>query len=103
MAGVFGERVTIGQANGPDVELVVHGDEHYARYETPDGYSAVYDQDLGLFTYALLQDGRFHSSRVPIGQAPPPGAQQHAQESAEVRIAKAAERQAARDDQERRP
>jgi hypothetical protein len=102
MAGVFGEQVTIGQANGPDVELVVHGDEHYARYETPDGYSAVYDENLGLFTYALLRDGRFHSSGVPVGQAPPPGAQQHAQESAEVRIAKAAERQAARDDRARR-
>ena len=96
MAGIFGERVTIGQENGADVELVVHGDEHYARYETPDGYSVVYDPERGLFTYALLRDGRFESSGVPLSEPPPPGAQLHAQESAEVRLAKSAERQAAR-------
>ena len=96
MPGVFGERVPIGQANGPDVELIVYGDEHYARYETPEGYSVVYDSGRGLFTYALLRDGRFESSGVPLSDPPPPGAQLHAQESAAVRLAKAAERQASR-------
>lgn len=96
MPGVFGERVSIGQANGSDVELVVYGDEHYARYETPDGYSVVYDFEKGLFTYALLRDGRFESSGVPLSDPPPPGAQLHGQESAAVRLARAAERQASR-------
>jgi hypothetical protein len=102
MAGMFGERVTIGQEHGPDVDLVVHGDEHYARYETPDGYSVVYDSERGLFTYALLRDGRFESSGVPLNNPPPPGAPMHAQESADVRLAKAAERQAARGGPDRR-
>ena len=96
MPGVFGERVTIGQEHGPEVELVVYGDEHYARYETTDGHSVIYDAERGLFTYALLQDGRFESSGVPLSDPPPPGAQLHGQESPDVRLAKAAERQAAR-------
>ena len=57
MVGVFGEKVLLGQANGPDVDLIVRGTELYATYETPDGYPAVYDDALGLFCYARVVDG----------------------------------------------
>ena len=33
MSAIFGEVLTFGQENGPDVRLRVFGDEHYARYE----------------------------------------------------------------------
>jgi len=39
MAALFGERVTLGQENGPDIELRVWGDEPY---ETLSGYSVIY-------------------------------------------------------------
>ena len=94
VTGVFGDRVTIGQENGPEVEVAVFGDEHYARYETPEGYTVVYDPDRGLFTYALVRDGRFESSGIPMSQRPPPELERHAQESAAVRLARAAERSA---------
>ena len=97
MTGVFGKKVAIGQENGPEVDVVVYGDEHYARYETPDGYSVIYDPDKGLFCYAVLRNGRFVSSGVPMTKSPPPQAQKHAEESPEVRQAKVAERLAARE------
>jgi len=53
------------------VELVVFGDEFYARYETKDGYTAVYDPERGLYCYAVLLSGRFASSGVPISKRPP--------------------------------
>jgi hypothetical protein len=96
MTGVFGKKVAIGQENGPDVDLVVFGDEHYARYETPDGYSAIYDPKLGLFSYAIVRNGQFESSGVPITNDPPPRAQKHAEEAPEVRLAKVAAKQASR-------
>jgi len=96
VTAIFGERLTFGQEKGPDVELVVFGDEYYARYETADGYPVIYDEDLGLFTYALLNDGKFGSSGVPLAQAPPPEGQPHVQESEAVRHAKVAEKVAAR-------
>ena len=92
MSGVFGKTVTLGQENGPDVPLVVFGDEFYARYETPDGYAAVYDADAGLFCYGRLSEGRLVSSTVPVSRSPPPGLERHLKESNEVRQAQAAER-----------
>jgi hypothetical protein len=88
MTGVFGQRVMLGQGNGPDVELVVEGDEWYANYETPSGYSVIYDDDLGLFAYARVRAGCFESTQVPATQPPPPGIEPHARESDEIRVAK---------------
>jgi hypothetical protein len=92
VVGLFGQRVKLGQANGPDVDLIVSGTELYANYETPDGYPAVYDDSLGLFTYARVADGRFQSTGVPVTSAPPPGLQKHAKESDAVRAEKFDER-----------
>lgn len=85
MSAIYGETLILTQCNGPDVELVVYGDEFYARYETVDGYTAVYDTDLGLFCYAVLLDGRFSSSGSIIAKQPPPDLRRHLKESAKVR------------------
>ena len=85
MSGIFNEQLTFKQENGPDVRLLVIGDEHYAHYETVDGYTVVYDTDLGLFAYAMLVDGSFVSSGVPMNAAPPADVQRHLEESEVVR------------------
>ncbi|HET7771770.1 MAG TPA: hypothetical protein VFN74_23555 [Chloroflexota bacterium] len=88
--------MAIGQEKGPDIELVVHGDEFYARYETPDGFPVVYDDERGLFCYAHVRRGRYVSSGVPATEAPPSGVRRHAKEAAAVRQEKAGAREAAR-------
>ena len=93
MVGVRGQKVSLGQANGPDVELVVTGTELYGSYETPDGYPVVYDDDLGLFAYARIVEGAYQSTRVPVTSAPPADAHKHAHESDAVRVRKIAQRQ----------
>jgi len=92
MVGMFGQKVALGQANGPDVELLVSGTEIYASYETADGFPAVYDETLGLFCYALLVGGRFESTGIPVTEPPPPSVTAHAAESDEVRRQKIRER-----------
>lgn len=95
MPAIFGEKVTLDQENGEEVELLVWGDEFYARYETEDGYPVLYDGDRGLFCYALLDEGSYVSSGVALDQPPPRGVEKHVRESDEVRMAKAAARRAA--------
>lgn len=85
MSAIFGETLTFGQENGPEVRLVVFGDEFYARFENAEGYSVVYDTDLGLFCYARLLDGRFVSSGVPMTQPPPRGLRRHLEEAEALR------------------
>ena len=85
MSGIFNEQLTFKQENGPDVRLVTIGDEHYARYETIDGFTVVYDSDLGLYCYARTIDGRFVSSGTPMNAAPPPDIRRHITESESVR------------------
>jgi M6 family metalloprotease-like protein len=85
MSAIFGETLTFGQKNGPDVQLVVFGDEYYARHETKDGYTVVYDTDLGLFCYALVINDRFVSSGVPLTKDAPPGVRRHLEEPEPVR------------------
>ena len=85
MSGIFNEQLTFKQENGPDVRLVVSGDEHYAQYETIDGYTVVYDVDKGLYCYAKTINGSFVSTGVPMNAAPPPEIRRHITESEEVR------------------
>ena len=92
MSAIFGELLTFSQEKGPDVQLKVFGDEFYARYETVEGYTVIYDQELGLFVYAILEDGRFGSSGLGLDQSPPAGVPHHLEESGEVRGAKAENR-----------
>lgn len=91
MTGIFGETLNFKQEHGPDISLVVNGDESYARYETPSGYTVIYDPDLGLYTYAQIDgDGRFVSTRIPASQTPPENLTPHLEEAFPVRAAKAA-------------
>jgi len=90
MTAIHGEKLTFGQRNGPDVELVVFGDEFYARYESLEGYPVIYDEARGLFCYAALADGAFVSTGQPASGPPPLGAVVHGKESDAVRTTKRA-------------
>jgi M6 family metalloprotease-like protein len=92
MSAIFGERLLYPQEAGPDVQLVVWGDEFYARRETTSGYTVVYDRDLGLYCYAQLVRGHFASTRVPSTKPPPPGVPPHLNEWPVVRRSLVAER-----------
>ncbi|WP_406661384.1 M6 family metalloprotease domain-containing protein [Methanolobus sp. ZRKC3] len=85
MSAIFGENLIFSQKNGHDVELVVFGDEFYARYETKDGYTVVYDTDRGQYCYAILLNGRFASSGAPTIKPVPAGIRRHFKESKDVR------------------
>jgi M6 family metalloprotease-like protein len=93
MSAIFGEILTLGQQNGPDIQLKVFGDEHYARYETLTGFSVIYDNELGRFCYARLVAGQFRSTGVSAGEPPPEGIARHLQESPKVIEAKTRARQ----------
>jgi hypothetical protein len=92
MVGVFGDKVALGQANGPDVDLIVRGTELYATHETPEGFPAVYDDALGLFCYARIASGKFESTGIPVTSPPPSGVERHATETDDVRMRKIQER-----------
>ena len=85
MSTIFDEPHRFPQDKGPDVELVVSGDEFYSRRETKDGYTVIYDNELGLYCYAILQAGRFISSQISISEHPPDALQPHLEEAESVR------------------
>lgn len=95
MSAIFGETIIFQQDNEADVELVVFGDEFYARYETKDDYTVVYDPDRGLYCYALLLNGQFASSGIPICKHPPADIRRGLREAETVRNEKFAQRYAA--------
>ena len=96
MSAIFGEVLTFGQANGADVRLRVFGDEHYARYEDLNGYTVVYDDELGLFCYARLAAGSVPlDRRAAITDPPPAGLVRHLQEAQEVVVRQGGGAQAA--------
>lgn len=92
MSAIFGETMSLPQEKGPEVKLKVQGDEFYTTFETLDGYTAIYDPAIGLFTYAGLKDGGFVSSGVYISNPPPAGLRRHLKESVEVHTRKFKER-----------
>jgi hypothetical protein len=91
MSAIFGEVLRFPQEKGPEVRLVTFGNQFYSRRETEDGYSVIYDKGLGLYCYALLVDGAYVSSGVPLSQNPPPDLEKHLLESSDVRRTKAEE------------
>lgn len=103
MSGVIGRRASLGQANGPEVELIVSGTADYANYETPDGYPVVYDESLGLFCFARVENGEYHSTQVSVSAPAPSGVTRHARESDMVRARKINDRQAQRELRARGP
>ena len=85
MSVLTGETIVCGQRTGGEIQLKIFGDEFYARYETLDGYTVVFDKDYGGYCYALLAAGRFVSSGVPVGKPLPAGLRKHLKESPDVR------------------
>lgn len=92
MSAIFGETLLFRQADGSNVELIVHGDEFYARYETTDGYTVVYDPDCRCYCYAIILNGRLASSGIPITKQPPATLRRGLRESATIRNEKFAQR-----------
>jgi M6 family metalloprotease-like protein len=88
MSAIFGELLNFPQANGPDIRLRVFGDEHYSRYEDIEGYTAIYDENVGKFCYAVIAGNRLVSSGTPLDSPPPPQIVRHLQESEAVKRAK---------------
>ena len=84
MSAIFGERLIFGQHNGPNIELRVFGDEFYARYETLQGYTVVYDLDRGYYCYADLEDGHFVSSGASVSKPVPYGLRRNLKETSGV-------------------
>jgi M6 family metalloprotease-like protein len=96
MSAIFGEVLTFGQTNGPELRLRVFGDEHYSRYETVDGYTVVFDDGKGCYCYAAMSSGAFRSTGVAATGAAPDGLARHLQESLAVVEAKSGSRRARR-------
>jgi M6 family metalloprotease-like protein len=84
VSAIFGEVLTLGQQRGGDVKLRVFGDEHYARYETLDGFTAILDTEYGQFCYARVVAGVLRSTGVPVSEPPPAGIVRHLQEDQQV-------------------
>src|SRR5262245_1848785 len=96
MSALFGELIHTRQRNGPEIPLLVFGDEDYARHETLDGFTVVYDEPKGLFGYDVLNVNVLESTGVPATEEPPPGIVRHLQESLKIRQAKAEARSESR-------
>lgn len=79
MSGIFGEIHTLLQGN-EEVKLRVFGDEFYARYETIEGYTVVYDIDSKKYCYASLHEGKLISSGIDITKSVPIGIPLHLKE-----------------------
>jgi M6 family metalloprotease-like protein len=93
MSAIFGETLRFSQRDGDDLPLVVQGDEMYARYETVDGYTVVYDEEVGAYCYAEIDGPHFRSSGRRADRATPPGGlPRHLHEGAEVRNGRVADR-----------
>ena len=94
MSAIFSETLRFGQPDGTTIQLLVTGDEDYARYETLDGYTAVYDEAQQRHCYAVRVNGVLISSTVPVTAPPPPGLRRHLRESTTVRARRADARRA---------
>lgn len=87
MSAIFGEVLVFPQGD-EEVKLRVFGDEFYARYETQDGYSALYDETLGKYCYADLHNGRFVSTGKEVTGPVPAGITPHLKEELSVQSSK---------------
>lgn len=85
MCLILGKTRTLPQKDGQDVQLRIFGDEFYARYETTDGYTVVYDTDVGKYCYAMVVKGHLVSSGAPIYKPVPKMLVRHLQDDKAVR------------------
>ncbi|MCP3920242.1 MAG: M6 family metalloprotease domain-containing protein [bacterium] len=94
MSQLDGNVVCCGQHTGPEIQLRIFGDEFYARYETLEGYTVVYDTDVGGYCYAALAAGHLVSTGVPADKLVPAGTRRHIKEAPEIRNEKFGQRYA---------
>ncbi len=85
MSLLLGKTRTFPQGEGTAVQLRVFGDEFYARYETLEGYTVVYDTVREKYCYAILVKGHLASSGAPIDKPVPMGLVRHIQEDKAIR------------------
>ncbi|HPT19401.1 MAG TPA: hypothetical protein PLJ25_04995, partial [Methanothrix sp.] len=71
MSAILGESLHFPQRNGPQIRLNVFGDEFYSYKENDDGYTALYDSEMGLYVYGRLLGGRLVSTGIPLDKLPP--------------------------------
>lgn len=88
MCLLLGKTRTFPQGDGPAIQLRVFGDEFYARYETLDGYTVVYDMVREKYCYAILIKGHLSSSGAPVDKPVPLGLVRHVQEDKSIRNSK---------------
>ena len=84
MSYINGEAIRFGQHQGDDIDLTLFGDEFYARYETRDGFTVVYDTEVGAYCYADLAQGYFVSTGARADKPAPPGIRRHLKEAREI-------------------
>ncbi len=85
MCSLNGEVILCGQGAGDPLQLRVFGDEFYARRETLDGYTVVYDTNISCYCFATLATGRFVSTGVPVHKPAPQIIRRHLKEDPIVR------------------
>ncbi len=64
---------TLSQPDGPTFKAIQWGDENIHGWETEDGYTIIFDESFGWWTYAdLTSDGSLISSGLLVGKDTPP-------------------------------
>lgn len=85
MSSLNGEIVVADQSIGNSLQLRIFGDEFYARRETLNGYTVIYDNQQKQYCYATLTVGRFVSSGIPVYKPAPVNLRKHLKETPDVR------------------
>jgi len=85
MCSLNGEVIVADQSIGDALPLRIYGDEFYARRETLDGYTVIYDTEQKRYCYATLAVGRFVSSGVPVYKPVPRDLRKHLKEDPTIR------------------
>ena len=85
MSSLNGEVIIADQSVGDALQLRIFGDEFYARRETLDGYTVIYDAEQHRYCYATLAAGRFLSTGIPVYKPAPRNLRKHLKENPEVR------------------
>jgi hypothetical protein len=85
MSSLNGEVTRVDQRVGDALQLRIFGDEFYARRETLDGYTVIYDTEQHRYCYATLAVGRFVSTGIPVHKPVPRSLRKHLKEDPDVR------------------
>ena len=85
MSSLNGEVILADQSIGDALQLRIFGDEFYARRETLDGYTVIYDTEQRRYCYATLAVGRFVSAGIPVYKPAPRNLRRHLKEDPDVR------------------